>query len=190
MKRVHNSDLQDMGEWLKELTGNSIVAISSFDEASGNFCVRSFVGTAKDVDTFLKNIGRDPIGITASINDEARLELIRGKLVKVLGGLYEFSLGEIPEAACHLIEQLLGLGDIYDIGFVWKGKLFGSAAILTRKGTELGSPSVIEAFISQTSVALQRWQTEKALQQILDDLETQVRKRTAELTKANEDLQE
>jgi len=52
----------------------------------------------------------------------------------------------------------------------------------------LGNPSVIEAFISQASVALQRWQTEKALQQILDNLEMRVGKRTVELTKSNEAL--
>lgn len=112
------------------------------------------MGTAKDVDTFLEAMGKDPVGTTASINDEAKLELIRGKLVKVPGGLYEFSLGEIPEAICHAIEQRLGLGDIYDMGFAWRGKLFGSAAILTRKGTKLENPRIIEAFINQTSVAL------------------------------------
>ena len=208
MERVHNSDLmflastsmklvelspeediyQFIGEWLKELTGNSIVVISSFDETSDNFCVRSIVGAAKDVDTFLEAMGKDPVGMTASINDEARLELIRGKLVKVPGGLYEFSFGKIPEAICHAIEQRLGLGDIYDMGFTWKGKLFGSAAILTRKGTKLGNLSVIEIFISQTSVALQRWQAEKALQQAHDELEIKVEKRTMELTEANEAL--
>jgi len=208
VKRVHNSDLmflastamkllelspeediyQFIGEWLKEFTGSSIVVISSFDEASGNFCVQSIVGIEQHIDVFFEAMGRDPVGITASINDEARLELIRGKLVKVPGGLYEFSLGEIPEAACHLIEQRLGLGAIYDMGFAWKGKLFGSAAILTRKGTKLENPSVIEIFISQTSVALQRWQAEKALQQAHDELEIKVEKRTMELTEANEAL--
>jgi len=74
------------------------------------------------------------------------------------------------------------------MGFAWKGKLFGSAAILTRKGTKLGNLSVIEIFISQTSVALQRWQAEKALQQAHDELEIKVVKRTMELTEANEAL--
>ncbi len=208
MKRVHNSDFmflastamklvelppeediyQFIGERLRELTGNSIVVISSFDEASSSFCVRSIVGIGQHMDAFLETMGRHPVGMTASINDEARLGLISGKLVKVPGGLYEFSFGEIPNSVCHAIEQLLDLGDIYDIGFAWKGQLFGSAAILTRKGTKLINPRIIETFISQTSVALQRWQAEKALQQASDDLEMQVRKRTAELTKANEAL--
>ena len=179
---------QFIGEHLRKLNDNSIVAISSFDEASSSFCVRSLVGIEQHVDTFAKAIGRHPVGITATINDEARRALIRSKLVKVPGGLYEFSFGKIPKAVCHAIEQFLSLGDIYDMGFARNGELFGSAAILTRKGTELRNPSIIEAFISQTSVALQRWQMEKELRQARDQLELQVGKRTAELTEANEAL--
>ena len=208
MKRVHKSDLmflastsmklvelspgediyQFIGERLKELTGSSIVVISSFDEASCSFCIQSIVGIEQHMDSVLKIMRRHPVGMTAPINDAARPALISGKLVKVPGGLYEFSLGEIPEAICHVIEQRLKLGDIYDMGFAWKGKLFGSAAILTRKGTKLGNPRVIEIFITQASVALQRWQSEKALQQAHDELEIKVAKRTMEMTKSNEAL--
>ena len=192
MKFVELSPEEDIyqfiGEQLKEITGNSIVVISSFDETSSSFCVQSVVGIGRYMDTVLKIMGRHPVGITSSINDEARLALTSGKLVKVPGHLYEFSFGEIPKAICHAIEQLLNLGDIYDMGFAWKGKLFGSAAILTHKGTKLGNQSIIETFVSQVSVALQRWHAERVLQQARGDLEMQVKKRTAELTKVNEEL--
>jgi putative nucleotidyltransferase with HDIG domain len=192
MKFVELSPEEDIyqfiGEQLKEITGNSIVVISSFDETSSSFCVQSVVGIGRYMDAVLKIMGRHPVGITSSINDEARLTLTSGKLVKVPGHLYEFSFGEIPKAICHAIEQLLNLGDIYDMGFAWKGKLFGSAAILTRKGTKLGNQSIIETFVSQVSVALQRWHAERVLQQARGDLEMQVKKRTAELTKVNEEL--
>jgi len=192
MKFVELSPEEDIyqfiGEQLKEITGNSIVVISSFDETSSSFCVQSVVGIGRYMDTVLKIMGRHPVGITSSINDEARLALTSGKLVKVQGHLYEFSFGEIPKAICHAIEQLLNLGDIYDMGFAWKGKLFGSAAILTHKGTKLGNQSIIETFVSQVSVALQRWHAERILQQARGDLEMQVKKRTAELTKVNEEL--
>ena len=192
MKFVELSPEEDIyqfiGEQLKEITGNSIVVISSFDETSSSFCVQSVVGIGRYMDAVLQIMGRHPVGITSSINDEARLVLTSGKLVKVPGHLYEFSFGEIPKAICHAIEQLLNLGDIYDMGFAWKGKLFGSAAILTHKGTKLGNQSIIETFVSQVSVALQRWHAERVLQQARGDLEMQVKKRTAELTKVNEEL--
>jgi len=180
---------QFIGEQLKEIAGDSIIIISSFDEASSSFCIRSVMGIGRHMDAVLKTMGGHLVGITTSINDEARLALTSAKLVKVPGGLHEFSFGEIPKAICHALEQLLGLGNIYDMGFAWKGKLFGSAAILTRKGTGLTNPSIIETFVSQASVALQRWHIEKALQQARDELEIQVGERTLELTEANEALQ-
>jgi len=192
MKLVELSPEEDIyqfiGEQLQKLTGNSIIVTSSFNEASNTFCVRSFVGDTKDMDTFLELLGRNPVGVTASISDEARLALTKSKLVKVPGGLFEFAFGEIPKAICHEIERRLGLGDIYDMGFSCKGNVFGSAAILTHRGVKLTSPSVLEALISQASVALQRWQADQALQQANDQLEMKVAKRTEELTKANKAL--
>lgn len=185
----HEEDIyQFIGEQLQKLTENSIVVISSFDESSNNFCVRSFVGDSKDVDTFLKLLGRNPVGISVLINDEAKFVLTKGKLVKVPGGLYEFAFRKIPETTCQEIERCLSLGDIYSMGFTCKGNLFGTAAILTYSGSKLTNSNVLETFVNQSSVALQRWQADQALKQTRDELETIVAKRTEELTKANEAL--
>jgi putative nucleotidyltransferase with HDIG domain len=192
MKLVELSPEEDIyefvGQQLQKLTESSIIVISSFDEASNSFCVRSVIGASKDIDIFRELLRKNPVGVTASLRKEARIGLTKGKLMKVPGGLYEFALGEIPEAICHEIERRIDLGDIYSMGFSCKGKLFGSAAILTHKETKLTSPSVLETFVSQSSVAIQRWQSDQALQQAHDQLEKQVAKRTEELTKANETL--
>jgi len=179
---------QFIGERLQKFTDDSIIVISSFDEASNNLCVRSFVGNAGDRDTFIEFLGRNPVGVTALIGDEARLALIKSKLVKVHGGLYEYACRVVPEAICHEIERRLALGDVYCMGFSCKGNLFGTAAILARRGTKLINPSVLEALINQSSVALQRWQAEQALKQAHDQLEIEIAKRTEELTKANKAL--
>ncbi|MFC2058581.1 PAS domain S-box protein [Chloroflexota bacterium] len=176
------------GEKLKELIGDCIIFVNSFNEASASFCVRAVIGIEDHLDTITKLLGKHPVGISTPINDEARTGLTSGKLQKVPGGLYTLAVGTIPEDICKTIENLLGTGDAYSMGFTWRGELFGSASFLMRKGAELRDPSIIETFVHQASVALQRRQANEALQKARDELEIQVRERTVELTKTNEIL--
>jgi len=74
------------------------------------------------------------------------------------------------------------------MGFAWKGELFGNASILTPKGTELKDQGLIETFVKQASVALQRRYMEEALQKAYDTLEIRVDERARQLTKINEQL--
>ncbi|MDH4217885.1 MAG: ATP-binding protein [Candidatus Aminicenantes bacterium] len=163
--------------------------MNSFDEASNNFCVRAVKGIGKHMDKVLKMLGKHPVGLITPINDEAREGLTSRRLKKVSGGLYELSVGAIPKATCNAIEKLLNLGDTYAIGFSWKGRLFSSATILMRKGIELGNPSIVETFVRQASIALQRRQAEEALQRANEELEIRIKKRTEELAKSNKELQ-
>jgi len=186
---------QFIGEKLKELVGNAVVVINSFDKVSDSFCTRAIVGVGKHIKSVLKIIGRDPLGMSYTIADaEARRALLSGKLVEGPRGLHELSFGKIPESGCRAIEELLGLSDIYVIGFTWKGELFGSAVIITRRGIQgrpgLRSRDIVEAFIYQAAVALQRKQAEEALQKAHDELERRVEERTDELLKASEELKE
>ena len=148
---------------LKELASNSITIVNSFDEASDNVCCRAVLGLGRKMEAIVSILGKHPVGMLLKIDNEARLGLTNGKLVKVPGGFYEFCFRRIPRTVCRTIEKLLDLGDIYAMGFAWKGKLFGSASIVTRKGTQLADQTVIETFIYQASVALQRRRAEQAL---------------------------
>jgi len=177
-----------IGKQLRELVGNSIIIVNSFEEAADSICVRAVSGLGEKMETVFRLLGRHPVGMFLTIDDEARLGLSSGKLVKVPGGLYEFSFRRIPRTICRAIEKLLDLGDIYAMGFAWSGELFGNASILTRKGIQLGEQSLIETFIEQASVALQRRQAEQALQKAHDELETRVEERTRQLAKVNERL--
>jgi len=179
---------QSIGEQLKKLAGDSVIFVSSFDSATDKASVRTALGLGKKVEAMAGMLGRHPVGTSLPISEEARLGLSSGKLEKVPGGFYEFSFRRIPKTVCHAIEKLLDLGNIYATGFAWKGNLFGSASILTRKGTKLRNQTLIEAFIKQASVALQRRQAEEALQKAHEQLEIRVKERTKELAQANKQL--
>ena len=173
---------------LKKLTGDSIIFVNSFDEATDNVCCREVLGVDKKMGTIVSILGKHPIGMFLKIDNEARLGLTSRKLAKIPDGFYEFCFRRIPRTVCRAIEKLLDVGDIYAMGFAWKGKLFGSASIVTRKGTELADQSVIETFIYQASVALQQRQAEQALREAHDELEIRVEERTRELAETNAQL--
>jgi len=152
-----------IGEKLRELIGNPIVVVSSFDPASDSVYLRAVLGIGRQMESLLHILGRDPCGMSFTIDEEAKRNLIAGELRKVPGGLYELFLGDVPKPVCRALEKLLGLGDMYVMGFTAKGKLFGNTIILMRKGAQLRDRSIIQTFISQAAVALQRRQAREAL---------------------------
>ncbi|MGD9076691.1 MAG: PAS domain S-box protein, partial [Desulfobacteraceae bacterium] len=181
---------QFIGEKLKELVGDCVVGINAYEKETDSLCTRAVLGLGKYSQAVLKLMGRDLVGISFPINDEeARSQLATGKLKKGPPGLYELSFGKIPAGLCRKIEDLLSLGDTYGIGFACKGELFGSAIIITRRGSSgLKGQDIIETFIHQAAVALQRRAAEEALKSTHDELEKRVEERTAQLARTNAQL--
>ena len=155
---------------LAQLAPRSVVIVSSVDEASSDFHIREVLGVGERMDSLVKILGREPVGIAIPISGEARETLTSGRLERMPNGLSQLADGGLPKAICCAIEQLLDLGDVYAMGFSWKGSLFGSAIVLMRKGTALRNPGTVEAFVSQVSVALQRKQVEAKLTHALEEL--------------------
>ena len=179
-----------IGKRLRELVGNSFVLVNSFDETTQCIQAQAFLGARKEIESVLKILKKNPMAMSLPINEEARAGLTTGKLVKVPGGLYVLSFEKIPKHICTTLEKLLNLGDIYVMGFTRKGELFGNAVIITRGKAGLEKKDLIETFIGQASVALQRRRAEEELQKYREHLEEMVEERTAEIKAANERLQQ
>jgi PAS domain S-box-containing protein len=177
-----------IGKRLRELVGNFLVLVNSFDETSQFIKVRAFSGVRREIESILKILGKSPIGKSFPINEEARAGLTTGRLVKVPGGMYALSFKKIPKHICNTLEKLFNLGDIYTMGFTKEGKIFGNVVIITRDKAGLGKRSLIETFISQASVALQRRRVEEELKRYREHLEELVGERTTDLKAANERL--
>ena len=156
---------QFIGERLRELVGDSIVAISEYDKSCDTFCVRALLGMGKHTETVLKLLGRDLVGLSVRTTTEITNSSNTSKLTKLPWEMHELTEQQIPKGIGRTIKKMLNLGDIYSMGFVTEGELFGTASILTRKDTELENQNTIETFINQASVALQRRQAEWALRE-------------------------
>jgi len=179
-----------IGKQLRELVSNSFVLVNSFDEATQCIQARAFLGARKEIESVLKILRKDPMAMSFPINEQARAGLTAGNLIKVPGGLYVLSFEKIPKRICSTLEKLLNLGDIYTMGFTRKGRLFGNAVIITRDRAGLEKRDLIETFIGQASVALQRRHAEEELKVYREHLEEMVEERTVEIKAANERLQQ
>ena len=170
-----------IGVHLQQLAGDTVIVMNSFAKESHTLRVEAMIGIQEHLKTILKILGQHPVGTVIPINEEAMNGLSSGKLTEVPGGLYTLSMGGIPAPVCRGIEKVLGIGDAYAMGFVSKGDLLGSAIVLVRRGVEIKGKSIIETFVRQASIALQRHNAEDALRKARDDLEMEVERRTEQL---------
>jgi len=155
---------QLIAQQLKKLTGRAIIFINSYDKITNTLSIRAIQGLGKFEDFIVKTLGRHPIGMSFTMNNEAAREGIgSGKLVKVPGGLFELSFGQVPKALCELFEKTLGLGELYTMGFTRQREIFGNGVIVTRSVDDIKNPGIIETFINHASVALQRKRGEEQI---------------------------
>ena len=156
------------------LLGNCYVLVNSYDISSNTMELKATTGIGKQLNTVLKIMGRDLIGLSFIMTDDfAKSELTKGKIVKVPGGIHMLSFGKLPKKICSAIEKVLSIREIYSMGFARGGKLYGNAVILLRNDFELKDTEIVETFMRQASVALQRKQAEEEIKKSKRKIEQQ-----------------
>jgi hypothetical protein len=167
MEFLRHGPEQDIYQYIVErltyITGDCWVAISTFHPERESTCLRALTGPSDLRGKILEMLGEKPGECYRKISDEARRHLLTGRLHKVEGGMYEVLFGHVPLALAKAIERIASIGEIYSMGCVSQGQLFGAVLIMLRASRRLPRPQVVEAFINQASVALQRNQAEERL---------------------------
>jgi signal transduction histidine kinase len=186
-ENIYQLIIQQLQQLVKDMR---FAIVSSFDESSNLFQVQAVSGNQSEISALTGMLGQDLMSLPIPISDQARIGLTSGSLQKVPNGLYDLASGLIPTLAAKQIEEHFGVGEVYSMGFYWQGKLYGSLSILLVKGYELLNPSVIETFVHQAAIALQRKQAMADLAKAKDKLEAKVKERTRKLTQANELLKQ
>ncbi len=160
-----------IGRKLKEIVGDSIVLVNSYDKASDSIQLRALEGVREKIKKVLKLIGKDLFTMSFPINnEEARNTLISGELLRIPGGLYELAFGQIPKSICHVLEKFLNVGEVYFSGFAKGKELFGDTIIILPKKVELNNREFINTFIKQSAIMLQSKQAEEELKDSEDRL--------------------
>jgi PAS domain S-box-containing protein len=157
-----------IAERMKELVGNAIVVVSSFNELAIDYHVRSVLGLGKNVENVLKFLGRHPVGMIFNVRDKLRKQLNKTGITPVDVDLSQLTQGGFPKQAVKPLRKLLGTGNIYSVAFMRKSRLYGNVLLIMQEGNEIKNPQLIEAFAQQASVALLR---KKAEEELLDSEE-------------------
>lgn len=160
-----NEDLwYHIGERLSELIGDGVVFVNSYDEETGNATCQTAVGFGKNARKVTKLLGHEPEGTLIPIAPDVKKELLTGKLMNVEGGVYELTCKALPKKISDQIDKLLDMGQMYGMGLVREGRLFGSVTFMLRRDNTLKDAELVETFVNQASVAVQRRLIEEDLQ--------------------------
>ncbi len=151
---------------LKKLVGNAVVMVSAFDPISEEFSLRALLGADRQLPKVFKMIGQDPFDVRLRFSEDSPLrEALSTGSLEQIDNLYELFFHHFSEPLCQKWEKILHLEGIYVVGFMRKDELFGDAVIMPRRGAGPLNQELIEAFISQASVVLQRRLAESALRE-------------------------
>lgn len=157
-----------IGERIREILGDAYVIVNAYEPKTRAFCTMAVEGLGSRVERVLEILGRDPVGMVITLNDPVAEETLKtGKLAEGPAGLHELSFGAIPKPLDGVLERLLNIRRIQVIGFTREKELFGSAVILDRNASPDKDPGekhrLVEAYVSQASVALMRNRLERRL---------------------------
>ncbi len=150
---------------LLELFPGFMNVVSSIEDEHRVLTVRA-AGGSERFRTMIEDLGRlRPGGLCFPIPPDMVRVMLTGEVVELRGGIEEVTFGQLPSEVCRKIEDLVGEGLMYGIGFTRNGKLSGSALIKMPQGRILENPNVLTAFIHQASIALQRKKAEEELRE-------------------------
>jgi len=154
-----------IGRKLRKITGNAIVAVNSFDHNAGIMKLEAAFGAEEYREQISKIIGTNVIGSTYPVSEGILLRIREGKFEKLPGGFYDAALGKFSKETSSLMESLLKIKTVYGIGFIHKDKILGTTVVLVTDTNVKFNVLLIEAFVRQASIALQKQRAENELRE-------------------------
>ncbi len=160
-----DSDIyQKIAADLQELVPGSMIFLNSFSGPNDTVTLKCLLPEA-DREAIHRCLERDPIGMEYHIHSERFADLRNGLLNKVSIPLYDIIFPSLPEDVRAEISRIIDPGDLDIVGFVRGEKILGNAAILLRNGRGISNIPLVETYVRQATIALQRRLAEDALKE-------------------------
>jgi len=155
-----------IGERVHEMNHDSFVVVSLFDKDLNAITIREHFGFGRYMESIINIAGKDPRRLSlspADVREEDRRLFTSGRLELIPSGIYGLLTGKVPKVACKAVERLLGVDEVYSVGFALEGTPYGGVIILKRKGRPLRQRFAIETLVNHAAVAVRRSYAEEAL---------------------------
>ena len=159
-----NADLyRHVATRVHALLGDAIVAVTSYDNETRELCQRALIGSGKILDAASAIAGIKMRGFRQVLNAEAERQMKIGRLIRIEEGLYEALLRSVPRKVTRIIEKTMGVRAVYGMGCLVEDECFGGVLILLRSNPDLPPAIVVETFINQAALAMQKQRAEETV---------------------------
>jgi len=153
-----------LGEKLSQLLDDAIVILNENDPESDQMTIRGIHGLNTPLfDRATGLVGQSPLGRSYRMLPEALRLFNTGELERFEAGFVSFGEGYAPTPVLRQLQRLLKITHVYLIGLAREGDLYAGVQIYTRRDATIDRPDLIETFVRQASIALQRKRAEHQL---------------------------
>lgn len=135
---------------------NGIVLVSKLKHENRKLILNNIVGIDKILSNIIILLGGNPLYQEFEILEEDFKSLMSKKIHLIPYGISKLSRGKVSLKVGKKIDKLVGVSEIYGMGLSYSGKLYGSIIIIVRGNNKLINTSLIEAFINQSAIVLQK----------------------------------
>jgi len=156
---------------------NALVAVNAPPEDGSGWVNRAFRGREQHRQCFEAVLRESPLTMTGK---EMRL-FKSGVLFHHRVSDDEIALAEGAKQASLMIAERLGYGEYYIKGLVADGVLYGMVIVCLPLEEMLVDPEMVEAFLDQASVALQKQQAVRRLEEGNEELRRELAKHESDL---------
>lgn len=167
-----------IGETIKKLLPSSYVVISGITPDEKDIQLVKCFGFEKYINELENILEMDLLKIKFPVNNLSQNQIdnyFGEHLTESTEAVYNLAFRKISPKVFRMIERVLNIGKVYNMGFYCNGHHYGGLSIALPQDQSLEHEKTIETIANQASMALQRSFTEKAIKESLEEKEVLLR---------------